>query len=181
LVAQRAAALQRVERLLPERIGAVKTRIHGDYHLGQVLVVQNDYAIIDFEGEPARPLTERRAKGSPLADVAGMLRSFAYAAATAVRQMADIQPAAEAVLAERGEEWRRQISDAFLRRYRVVMAGAASMPDDAATMETMLLFFMLEKAFYEIDYELANRPQWAGIPVAGALSLLEHELAHADA
>ena len=182
LLARRDAALCRLEELLPDKIAAVKTRVHGDYHLGQVLVIQNDYTIIDFEGEPLRPLNERRSKGSPLVDVAGMLRSFAYAAATAVRQMVEIQPAGEAVLAERGEEWRRQVCDAFLARYRETMAGTPSFPADAALVDQLIAFFTLEKAFYEIDYELANRPQWAGIPLAGVLALLEQrEAAHANA
>jgi maltose alpha-D-glucosyltransferase / alpha-amylase len=147
-----------------------------------VLVIQNDYTIIDFEGEPLRSLAERRSKATPLVDVAGMLRSFAYAAATAVRQMVEIQPAGEAVLAERGEEWRRQVSEAFLARYRETMAGAPSFPADAAVVDRLIAFFTLEKAFYEIDYELANRPQWVGIPLAGVLTLLEQrEAAHADA
>jgi maltose alpha-D-glucosyltransferase/alpha-amylase len=142
--------------------------------------VQNDYAIIDFEGEPLRPLAERRRKGSPLVDVAGMLRSFAYASANAVRQMTEIQPAARDILEERAEEWRRQVSDAFLGRYRETMAGAASLPADAAVVDDLLAFFTLEKAFYEIGYELANRPQWLAIPVCGALALLDAQApAHA--
>jgi maltose alpha-D-glucosyltransferase/alpha-amylase len=180
LLAHRETALQRLATLLPPEIAAMKTRFHGDYHLGQVLVVQNDYAIIDFEGEPLRPLAERRRKGSPLVDVAGMLRSFAYASANAVRQMTEIQPAARDILEERAEEWRRQVSDAFLGRYRETMVGAASLPADAAVVDDLLAFFTLEKAFYEIGYELANRPQWLAIPVCGALALLDAQApAHA--
>ena len=180
LLARRDAALRCLDELLPARVDAMKTRIHGDYHLGQVLAVQNDYTIIDFEGEPMRPLDERRAKFSPLVDVAGMLRSFAYAASAAVRQMVEIQPAAEATLLERGEEWRRAVSEAFLARYRTVMAGAASMPRDASVADSLLAFFTLEKAFYEIEYEIANRPAWAAIPIASVLELTEaRELADA--
>jgi maltose alpha-D-glucosyltransferase / alpha-amylase len=182
LLARRDEALRGLERLLPDAIAAVKTRIHGDYHLGQVLVIQNDYTIIDFEGEPLRPLAERRSKTSPLVDVAGVLRSFAYAAAAAVRRTVEIQPTAAAVLAERGEDWRRQVSEAFLARYRATMTGTRSFPDDPAVVDALIAFFSLEKAFYEIEYELANRPQWVGIPLAGVLSLLApREAAHADA
>jgi maltose alpha-D-glucosyltransferase/alpha-amylase len=146
------------------------------------MVVQNDYSIIDFEGEPLRSVEERRSKSSPLRDVAGMLRSFAYAAATAVRQMTDIQPAALATLQERAEEWRREVTGAFLSRYREVMAGAPSMPEDPAVADALVEFFTLEKALYEIDYELANRPAWVAIPLAGVLGLVPAEsLSHADA
>ena len=182
LLARRDDALALLDRLLPAKVAAMKTRLHGDYHLGQVLVVKNDFAIIDFEGEPLRPLDERRRKGSPLVDVAGMLRSAAYAAATAVRQMAAIQPAAEAGLLERGEVWRKQVTDTFLQRYRVTMAGVASFPEDAATVDALIAFFTLEKAFYEIGYELANRPTWLDIPIAGVMTLIEQpERTHADA
>lgn len=160
----------------------MKTRIHGDYHLGQVLVMQNDFGIIDFEGEPLRPLAERRTKTSPLVDVAAMLRSFSYAAATAVRQMTEIQPAAETVLTDRGEEWRRQVSAAFLGRYRAVMAGTPSYPADPAAAEALITFFTLEKALYEIGYELANRPAWVSIPLASVIALIDQpERARADA
>ncbi len=180
LLALRDQALRRLDELLPARVDAMKTRIHGDYHLGQVLAIQNDYSIIDFEGEPMRPLDERRAKLSPLADVAGMLRSFAYAAAAAVRQMAEIQPAAETTLLERGEEWRRAVSDAFLASYRSAIAGAASMPRDAGVADALLAFFTMAKAFYEIEYEIASRPAWAAVPIAFVLDLTEaRELADA--
>ncbi len=175
LLEAREALAQRFTELLPTRIEALKTRFHGDYHLGQVLAVQNDFSIIDFEGEPLRGIAERRQKGSPLRDVAGMLRSFAYATATAVRQMAEIQPAALPVLQERAEEWRRQVTQAFMSRYRVAMAGVGSFPADPAVAAALLDFFVLEKAVYEVDYELAQRPQWVAIPLAGVIELLERE------
>ncbi len=182
LLARRSFVLRRLDQLLPSRVAAMKTRIHGDYHLGQVLVMQNDFGIIDFEGEPLRPLAERRTKTSPLVDVAAMLRSFSYAAATAVRQMTEIQPAAETVLTDRGEEWRRQVSAAFLGRYRAVMAGTPSYPADPAAAEALITFFTLEKALYEIGYELANRPAWVSIPLASVIALIDQpERARADA
>jgi maltose alpha-D-glucosyltransferase / alpha-amylase len=171
LLGQRERLLARLQELLPETIAAMKTRFHGDYHLGQVLAVRNDFSIIDFEGEPLRPMAERRQKSSPLRDVAGMLRSYAYVAATAVRQMAEIQPAALPVLQERAEEWRRQVTDAFLRSYRAAMDSAASMPP-AAEADALTDFFTLEKAVYEIEYELAQRPAWVSIPLSGVLALL---------
>jgi maltose alpha-D-glucosyltransferase / alpha-amylase len=171
LLGERERLLARLRELLPETIAAMKTRFHGDYHLGQVLAVRNDFSIIDFEGEPLRPIAARRQKSSPLRDVAGMLRSYAYAAATAVRQMAEIQPAALPVLQERAEEWRRQVTDAFLRSYRAAMDGAASMPP-AAEADALVDFFTLEKAVYEIEYELAQRPAWVSIPLSGVLALL---------
>ncbi len=168
-----AALARRYAELLSVRPEALKTRFHGDYHLGQVLAVQNDFSIIDFEGEPLRSSDERRQKGSPLRDVAGMLRSYAYVAATAVRQMGDIQPAALPVLQERAEEWRHQVTEAFLARYRTAAAGLGSVPADPVAAAALLDFFTLEKAVYEVDYELAQRPQWAAIPLAGVLELLE--------
>lgn len=130
--------------------GRIRTRIHGDLHLGQVLVAGGDVMIIDFEGEPAKPLAERRAKDLPLRDVAGVLRSFDYAAAVAQR--------AQAVPPEVGATFRDAAAGAFLRGY----AGQA----DAAT-DPLLDLFLVEKAAYEIAYEAANRPDWIGVPVAG--------------
>ncbi len=175
LLERRQAVLERIAALLPPRVDAAKTRFHGDYHLGQVLTVQNDFSIIDFEGEPLRPIAERRQKSSPLRDVAGIARSYAYAAAAAVRQMAEIQPSALPVLQERAEEWRRQVTDAFMQRYRAEMAGVRSMPADPAVAGALVDFFTLEKAMYEIDYELAHRPAWTVIPLAGVLALVEAE------
>jgi maltose alpha-D-glucosyltransferase / alpha-amylase len=174
------ALARRCAELLSLRPEALKTRFHGDYHLGQVLAVQNDFSIIDFEGEPLRSSDERRQKSSPLRDVAGMLRSYAYVAATAVRQMADIQPAALPVVQERAEAWRRQVTEAFLARYRAAIEGVGSFPAHPATAAALLDFFTLEKAIYEVEYELAQRPQWAAIPLAGVLDLLERKEAARD-
>ncbi|HJT07304.1 MAG TPA: maltose alpha-D-glucosyltransferase [Stellaceae bacterium] len=175
LLPLREQVLERLATLLPAGSDALKTRFHGDYHLGQVLAVQNDFSIVDFEGEPLRTIAERRQKNSPLRDVAGMLRSYAYAAAAAVRQMADIQPSALPVLQERAEEWRRQVTEAFMARYRSAMVGARSMPSSPADADALLEFFTLEKALYEIDYELAQRPVWAAIPLAGVLAFVEDD------
>ncbi len=170
-----------IGRLLPPAVDAVKTRYHGDYHLGQVLVVQNDFHIVDFEGEPLRPPAERRSKSSPLRDVAGMLRSFDYVAATGLRQMAALQsslrPAAESAAAA----WRSGAADAFLAGYLAEMAGCRSLPADPRVAQRLIRFFALEKALYEVEYELANRPGWVPIPVAGVLDLVDAVMAPSEA
>jgi maltose alpha-D-glucosyltransferase/alpha-amylase len=158
--------------MLPANVSALKTRYHGDYHLGQVLVVQNDFYVIDFEGEPMRPMAERRNKASPLKDVAGMLRSFDYAAATAVRDIADIQPASQEAVVSCARQWRDRVIGEFLDGYFEEMQGCPSLPADAAERRALLDFFTLDKAFYEVGYELANRPNWIAIPLGGVVRLL---------
>ena len=175
LLRQREQLLQRLAELLPATVDAVKTRLHGDYHLGQVLAVKNDFSIIDFEGEPMRPLAERRQKGSPLRDVAGMLRSYAYAAAAAVRQMGEIQPAALPVLQQRSEDWIRQVTASFRDGYQRAAVGLRSLPAEPAAADALLDFFMLEKAIYEVDYELAHRPTWLAVPLASVLAMIERQ------
>src|SRR5690348_15843850 len=119
-----------------------------------------------------RAITERRQKSSPLRDVADRRRSYAYAAAAAVSQLGDIHRSALPVLQERAEEWRRQVTEAFMARYRSAMAGARSMPAASADADALLDFFTLEKALYEIDYELAQRPAWSAIPLAAVLAFV---------
>jgi maltose alpha-D-glucosyltransferase/alpha-amylase len=161
-----------IDELIPPAVTAMKTRYHGDYHLGQVLVVQNDFTIIDFEGEPLRPLEDRRAKSSPLRDVAGMLRSFDYAAAAGLRQMADV-PASLRPIAERcAVQWRATASDAFLMGYLAEMAGCPSLPAEPDAARRLIDLFRLEKALYEIEYELGNRPGWVTIPLTGVLEII---------
>lgn len=137
--------------------GALRTRIHGDLHLGQLLVTGNDIMFIDFEGEPTRPLAQRRAKDSPLRDVAGLLRSFDYAAAQAARE------------AESGEMILGRSKDMF-DRFREA-AGAAFLQGYGVEPESkagrLLDLFLIEKAAYEVRYEAANRPQWLGIAIEG--------------
>jgi maltose alpha-D-glucosyltransferase/alpha-amylase len=184
LLALRDAVPARFAELLPDRIDAQKTRFHGDYHLGQVLAVQNDYFIIDFEGEPLRAIAERRRKMSPLKDVAGMLRSFDYCAASAVRQLAEIRPQTLPTLERHAAAWRRNAAAAFMDGYRTAIAGCPSIPADASVARRILDFFKLEKAIYEVGYELANRPAWLPIPLAGVLQIIDpepEELTHAAA
>jgi maltokinase len=141
-------------------------RTHGDYHLGQTLWSENDWVILDFEGEPARPVTERRRKRSPLRDVAGMLRSFAYAAIAA--ELLHDTPAPEGW----EDEARVQFLDGYLET-----ADPTLLPSGASAIERLLTVFELEKAVYELRYELDNRPDWVRIPVAGIQRLIEHAAA----
>jgi len=142
----------------------IKTRHHGDYHLGQVLVGDGDVYIIDFEGEPLRSLEERRAKTDPARDLAGMLRSFDYLAATATERTGT--PA-------RAQSWREAAEAQFLQAYAERLEACGHWPAAAGSSLDRLQLFLMEKALYEISYEAANRPGWIGIPVAGALRLLD--------
>ncbi|MBI2492086.1 MAG: putative maltokinase [Candidatus Rokubacteria bacterium] len=141
--------------------GCAKIRIHGDYHLGQTLRTDDDFVVLDFEGEPARPLAERRAKHSPLRDVAGMVRSLDYAAATAFGD----SPAAAAA----GATWRRLAVDAFLDAYLAEAAGAPARLAPAArpALARALAPFALDKALYEVRYEIDHRPAWVAVPLRG--------------
>jgi len=156
-----------------------KTRYHGDFHLGQVLVVADDFKIVDFEGEPARPLDDRRVKGSPLRDVAGMLRSINYAAVAALRGATHDRAEDTSALAPYAIDWENRSIAAFLAGYRETIAGCASYPADPAQAQRLLEFFILEKAFYEMSYELANRPAWVRIPLDGIRSILQADRAGA--
>jgi maltose alpha-D-glucosyltransferase/alpha-amylase len=148
--------------------GGLITRVHGDFHLGQVLVASGDAYIIDFEGEPARPLAERRAKMSPMVDVAGLMRSLDYAVATTLDPKTPTSaPLPEATRAKFIKRLRDGAQQAFLDAYR---AGATGLPGLDNT--DLLNFFMLEKAAYELGYEAANRPAWLTIPLHGLHRLM---------
>ena len=169
LLAQREDVLQQFDSL--ERLGSGigRIRCHGDYHLGQVLVSEGDVIIIDFEGEPARPLQERRAKSSPLRDVAGMLRSFSYAALTGLGAATQTRREDVDRLAPWAELWERWIGALFLRAYLGATAGAAFLPPDSGDLDLLLHAFTVHKAMYELGYELNNRPEWVHIPLTGLL------------
>jgi len=156
------------KRSLPSG-AALKTRYHGDYHLGQVLLQKLDFLIIDFEGEPARSFEERRVKHLPLRDVAGMLRSFNYARWTALRQAVEGHGDLER-LAPHAEEWEALARASFLRAYEEAVRGS-DLYFSFDDMRGMLELFELEKALYELRYELNNRPGWVGIPLHGILAL----------
>ncbi|MER2599334.1 MAG: putative maltokinase [Caldilineales bacterium] len=160
------------DTLMRREVELHRTRIHGDYHLGQVLYTGSDFMIIDFEGEPARPLPERRKKGSPLQDVAGMLRSFHYAAYAAYFYAID-RPDQSAVTQLDLETWTRYwhvwVSVAYLQSYLQAAQGAPFLPADDDTLRALLDAYLLSKAVYELGYELNNRPHWVAIPLQGIL------------
>jgi maltose alpha-D-glucosyltransferase/alpha-amylase len=162
-----------IRKLAKGKMSASKTRIHGDYHLGQVLVVENDFYIIDFEGEPRRSLAERRVKSSTFKDVAGMLRSFDYAAWAALFALAEHEADAIARLSPLAFDWRQAAQDAFLASYFEAIGDCPSCPADRADADRLLQLFVLEKALYEIGYEAANRPKWLRIPIAGLRTVLD--------
>ncbi|MGR3757552.1 MAG: maltose alpha-D-glucosyltransferase [Tranquillimonas sp.] len=170
LVSARDALAARIDSIRGMTPSGRQSRIHGDFHLGQVLVVHNDVLIIDYEGEPARTLEEREAKTSPLRDVAGMLRSFDYALWTAldrrIQKGGDAERAADMV-----ENWREATQETFLTAYRDRLGGDPIRPTDPAFEATLLDLFLIQKAAYEVDYELAMRPNWVGIPIQGLLAL----------
>ena len=148
----------------------LKTRHHGDFHLGQVLVAGDDAVLLDFEGEPLRPLTERRAKHSVLRDVAGIVRSLSYAAATIAYSLPD-EMRGHKVL----DQWQAKAARGFIESYFAAALDLRSIPPGRAEAEALLDFFLLEKALYEVNYEAANRPDWIVIPLGGVLSLLRQE------
>ena len=148
-----------------------RIRIHGDYHLGQVLQVKTDYVIIDFEGEPARPIEERRAKFSPMKDVAGMIRSLSYAAYGGLIAHTTRRPDDWKNLEPWARLWERSMAAEFLRAYRNTALNAPFLPSSEDGFRRLLAIFLLDKALYELSYELNNRPAWVGIPLMGILSL----------
>ena len=151
--------------------GSLQTRVHGDFHLGQVLVVQSDAYLIDFEGEPARTMEQRRAKQCAIRDVAGLLRSLDYAAAAALPGRVPATPAASGRRAEILERFREGAEAAFLDAYRAVLAASPVKWVQPGGEAAMLDLFLLEKAAYEIRYEAANRPTWIGIPLQGMYAI----------
>lgn len=165
------ARLTEVSRL---REAGVKTRVHGDLHLGQVLFTGSDFVLIDFEGEPARPLEERKAKRSPLVDVAGMLRSFHYASVSALRARPE---GSRAALAPWASLWHHAVSATFLRGWLAAVDGSAVVPRDPSTTRSLLDLFLLEKGIYEVGYELNNRPEWVDIPLEGLRDIIGMESA----
>jgi maltose alpha-D-glucosyltransferase/alpha-amylase len=169
-------ALKQLRAVADRRIRAQRIRCHGDYHLGQLLWTGKNFIVVDFEGEPARPVTERRIKRSPLRDVAGMLRSFHYAAATvfATRVVGHMGGSDDTASVERWTRyWQDWASSAFLRAYLDVMADSGLLPPNDEELDLLLNAFLLDKALYELGYELNNRPDRVWIPLKGVLQLLE--------
>ena len=175
LIARQDQILRRYDAVLGNPIRAMRTRIHGDYHLGQVLYTGSDFVIIDFEGEPARPIAERRIKRSPLQDVAGMLRSFHYAAFSFHLASPDRAPAEEIKTYDVrpwAERWYACVSERFLDAYFDNVVGASFVPPDHDELLPLLRLHLLDKAVYELGYELNNRPAWVAIPLEGISQLL---------
>ena len=172
LLSMESETLALLQRFLPRKFSAQKTRIHGDYHLGQVLYTGNDFILIDFEGEPVKSLSERRIKQSPLKDVAGMLRSLQYAAYAVLMQRSHVRDEDVPYLLPFVGAWYRYNADIFLASYRKGMADSAVLPRGAEEVEVMLHTFLLDKALYEIGYELNNRPDWVSIPLRGVTELI---------
>jgi trehalose synthase-fused probable maltokinase len=169
LIARRDEVVAEIRRLGAAPVLGKKIRLHGDLHLGQVLVTTDDVFIIDFEGEPLRPFEQRRAKYSPMKDVAGLLRSFDYARATIQKQSGN---SAAAEIADTVVDAKSALLHSYFSQSR--LAG------DMAEERALLRIFLYEKTFYEIRYELANRPDWIDIPVGDAIALLESHELYAD-
>jgi maltose alpha-D-glucosyltransferase/alpha-amylase len=151
----------------------LKIRHHGDFHLGQVLIAKDDAYILDFEGEPRRALAERRAKEPPARDIAGLLRSIDYAVSAALAREPNLAPEERATLTQRTRAWGGTLAAGYWESYRETLGQSALWPADDVQAQSLLDFFLLEKAVYEIEYELTNRPSWAEIPIEATLRILE--------
>jgi maltose alpha-D-glucosyltransferase/alpha-amylase len=173
LLARREAIFARIAVPSLGDTAVMKTRYHGDFHLGQVLVIVDDFMIVDFEGEPGRDPEVRRRKSSPLRDVAGMLRSINYAAVAGVRGLTADRGEDTSALEPLAAQWERRSGAAFLDGYRAAIAGCSSYPSEPDQARRLLDLFVLEKAFYEMSYELANRPSWLRIPLEGIRAILD--------
>ena len=165
------------EYLIQDTIQTSKIRIHGDYHLGQVLYTGKDYVILDFEGEPARALGERRLKRSALIDVAGMFRSFHYAAHYGLLESRTVRVQDRETLEAFADIWATRASQVFLAAYLETTGTASFVPADRADLRLLLRSYAILKAMYELRYELNNRPKWTAIPLRGLLQLAAKQAA----
>jgi maltose alpha-D-glucosyltransferase/alpha-amylase len=179
-LAQRATLRDRLSALLPPDIDGLNIRHHGDFHLGQMLIVKDDIFIIDFEGEPRRPLAERRRKAPAARDVAGLIRSIDYSATAALERALKVASDEHGKLGAALSEWRDRAAAAFLAAYRETMTHQHLWPADRHAAGQLLNFFLLEKAFYEIEYELAHRPDWLRVPLTGMLRILSQHMNEAS-
>ena len=180
MLAQRAGLEARLSALLPRNIESLNIRHHGDFHLGQMLIVKDDICIIDFEGEPRRPLAERRRKAPAARDVAGLIRSIDYSVTAALERALKVSPDEHGKLARALAHWRDGSADAFLAGYHEAMTNQRLWPADPRAATDLLNFFLLEKAFYEIEYELAHRPDWLRVPLMGMLRILSEPVNEAS-
>ncbi|WPP50883.1 maltose alpha-D-glucosyltransferase [Catalinimonas niigatensis] len=173
LKAMRKDILKYMQQIYAHKINTMKIRTHGDYHLGQVLFTGRDFIILDFEGEPARAYSERRLKRSPLRDVAGMIRSFHYAAYNGLFRTEAFTKGEAEYLDEWAEQWYHYMSGIFMKAYIERCKGSNFLPDSQEDLDTLLQTFLLEKAVYELGYELNNRPSWATIPMKGIKYIMD--------
>jgi len=169
LLQLRSSLLERISPQVLVGISAAKMRYHGDYHLSQVLLVENDFVITDFEGETARPLEERRQKHSPLRDVASMLRSFSYASSVAADRATTERPVDRHHLGPLVYTWEKKVSEAFLKSYHDNIQGCGVWPTEPGAAERLIEFFIIDKALYELRYEMDSRPDWLAIPLFSLL------------
>ncbi len=175
LLAQETSLPDRLKALLPRDIDGLNIRHHGDFHLGQMLIVKDDIFIIDFEGEPRRTIAERRRKAPAARDVAGLIRSIDYSVTAALDRALKVAPDEHGRFASGLADWRDRATAAFLTAYQETMAHQPLWPADRQAAARMLSFFLLEKAFYEIEYELAHRPDWLRVPLTGILRILAQQ------
>ena len=180
VLAMKEDILEVLRRIYRRKIDVIKIRIHGDYHLGQVLFTGKDFVITDFEGEPARSYSERRLKRSPLRDVAGMIRSFHYAAYGSLVLDSHIRKEDFEKLMPFVEQWYHYMSGFFMKAYLETVKGSAFIPNNREDLETLMTTFLLEKAIYELNYELNNRPGWVMIPLRGIKALMKKDAVTAD-
>ncbi|MGZ4966372.1 MAG: alpha-amylase, partial [Chthoniobacterales bacterium] len=173
LLAQRDAIGRHIEAGRGTRYQGLKIRHHGNFHLGQVLIAKDDAYICDFEGEPGRPLEERRSKEPPARDVAGLLRSIDYATSAALNRAPNLTPEERTALAQRIRVWGGTLAAAYWESYRETLGDSQLWPADESEMRGLLDFFLLERALGEIEYELTNRPAWADIAIEATLRMLE--------
>lgn len=171
ILSRQQTLLARADTILHHPPSGKLLRIHGDYHLGQLLRTQDDFVILDFEGEPARTLAERRTKQSPLKDVAGMLRSFAYAARVGLERHTLVHPDGKPRIEPLLIQWQHEVSTTFLAAYRMAVSALPGLLPDEPLATALLNAYLLEKAAYELLYESNSRPDWVRIPLAGLLTL----------
>ena len=172
VLAAQPSILFEIEESRRFKAGGLKIRHHGDFHLGQVLMAKEDAYILDFEGEPRRSLEERRQKSAPARDVAGFLRSIDYAVSAALARAPNLNPEEQETLSGQTRSWSERLGAAYWEAYREAIGDVALWPADAQAQRRLLDMFLLEKALYEIEYDLANRPAWAAIPMGATLRIL---------
>src|SRR5690606_26099182 len=171
--AMKGEVLNVMKRIYNKKLDVVKIRNHGDFHLGQVLFTGKDFVILDFEGEPARSFSERRLKRSPLRDVAGMLRSYHYAAYSGLVLKDHYSKEDINTLTPWAEQWYHYMTGFYMKAYLETVKGKDFIPEDREDLEILLETFLLEKAVYELNYELNNRPDWVMIPLKGIKAIMK--------